>query len=211
MEPDPYPTLNRLQLDGLLGGLDPAKQSELTQLANRCAEIARRRFVEGYDFFDAVTAADAQLAVRMIDGTLADAADIAKAYLDAMASVPKSARQSDSVLTQIRLLASFYGVRGSENDRRCEEALSRIGQELDPASPAMLQMPATANASRLPGVNAVPPLVAEIQGEAAPAPVAPKPTRRKSAETQSRPAQRKPRSSPTKPAPSKARRKGTRK
>jgi len=130
---DPYPVLNRLQLDGLLGDVDTTRHTEFTQLANRCKGIARERFTTSYDFFDAVMVADAELAVRMIDGTLAGSADtLAEAYCYAVADVPRSARKFDSVVKQLLLLAGFYRLRGSGDDKKCAEALEGVAQKLAP-------------------------------------------------------------------------------
>jgi hypothetical protein len=125
--------LNRLQLDGLLGDVHAARQTELTQLANRCKGIARERFTISYDFFDAVMVADAELAIRMIESTLAGSADtLAETYCDAVAGVPRSARQFDSVVKQLLLLAGCYRLRGSGDDKKCAEALEGVAQRLAP-------------------------------------------------------------------------------
>jgi CHAT domain-containing protein/pimeloyl-ACP methyl ester carboxylesterase len=148
---DPYPVLNRLQLDGLVGDSHSNTRTQLVQIARRCAEMARRRFVTSYDFFDAVMVADAELAIRMIEGALPDSADdLAEAYRDALANVPASARQFDSVVKQLQLLAGFYRLRGARVDKQCAEALMNVAQSLDRDSAAVAAKPAPGETPPLP-------------------------------------------------------------
>ena len=136
---DPYPALNHLQLTGLLHEIGSAELDRLVETAKRCADVARQRFAASYDFFDAVMAADAELAIHMIKGSLkGSAADLVRAYREAVSSVPKSARQFDSVIKQLQLLAQFYSLRGKPDDAQNATALREIARELDPntAAPA---------------------------------------------------------------------------
>ncbi len=132
---DPYPVLNRLQLDGLLGGFDDAAKAQRIDLARRSADAARRRFAESYDFWHAVMPADAELAIRMLDENLAGSAfELTKTYHNAVADVPRSARKFDSVITQLQLLAGFYTLRGSRQDSDSAAALREVAHQLDPQS-----------------------------------------------------------------------------
>ena len=136
---DPYPALNHLQLTGLLHEIGSAELDRLVETAKRCADVARQRFAASFDFFDAVMAADAELAIHMIKGSLkGSAADLVRAYREAVSSVPKSARQFDSVIKQLQLLAQFYSLRGKPDDAQNATALREIARELDPntAAPA---------------------------------------------------------------------------
>jgi hypothetical protein len=142
---DPYPALNRLQLAGLLRDFKPEDTEPLVQIAKRCADLARQRFAVSYDFFDAVMAADAELAIRMIDGSLKEStAALSDTYIESVSGVPKSARQFDSVVRQIELLARFYSLRGKPDDTRSAAALreiaQRFGQHRCPGRP---RIPAT--------------------------------------------------------------------
>ena len=132
---EPYPVLNWLQLNGLLGDFDPDTKDQLLQWAEYAAKRARQRFAGSYDFFDAVMPADAELAIRMIERTLATSADtLAKAYHDAVADVPSNARQFDSVVQELRLLARFYKLRGLQGDLQSAAALLEVAHKLDPQS-----------------------------------------------------------------------------
>jgi hypothetical protein len=134
---DPHPALNRLQLEGLLQDFSRADSGGLIQLARRCADLARQRFASSYDFYDAVMTADAELAIRMIDGTLKDSTkELAQAYRDAVVSVLTSARQFDSVVRQLELLAQFYSLRGRGDDVLSATALRKMAHELAPSSAA---------------------------------------------------------------------------
>ncbi|MGH8480045.1 MAG: CHAT domain-containing protein [Gammaproteobacteria bacterium] len=134
---EPYPVLNRLQLDGLLGDFDPDTKNQLIPLAEYAAKRARQRFAGSYDFFDAVMPAHAELAIRMIERTLVTSADtLTKAYHDAVAEVPGNARQFDSVVQELRLLARFYTLRGSRDDLQSAAALLEVADKVDPQSAA---------------------------------------------------------------------------
>lgn len=128
-----YALINRLQLDGLLA-TDANKQETLMALqqARRCQELARQRFARSYDFFDAVMPADAQVAVHLLENTLADRSveELVKLYRDAADSVPASSRQFDSVVRQLKLFADFLTLRQHDRDKVCAETLSRVVEQL---------------------------------------------------------------------------------
>ncbi len=136
---DPYSIINELQLDGLLGSTVPVQ--ELEKRARHCQEVARRRFAETYGFFDAVMAADAEVAIRLIDGSLAKSVEeLKRIYEEAVTQVPTGARQFDSVVRQLRLMGDWLEARSrdSQEKRDAENAtaLRELAGSLDPQAPA---------------------------------------------------------------------------
>jgi len=124
---DPYPSLNRLQLDAVLGEVrDGAAAVERVRL---CQLAARRRFQRSYSFWDAVAAADAEVTARLLTGKVAESEEaLVRAYEDAVGQVPKSARQRGSMVRQIRVLAGFLRLRGEAKEA---SALQRVASRLD--------------------------------------------------------------------------------
>jgi CHAT domain-containing protein len=105
---NPYPLLNRLQLEGLLGEVqDKGAQEHYALLAEQAKEVARQRFHESYEFFDAVMVADAEVALYLTRTacTDEDVDMLVTAYREAMKKVPNSARELGSVIEQLRFLA----------------------------------------------------------------------------------------------------------
>jgi len=144
----PYAMLNRLQLDGILepstGGLTAEEVRARVRLAEECAKIARHDFSRSYDFWDAVMPADAQLAKVLLEKPIKAPADtLVQAYHEAMEQVPKSGRELDSVVRQLRLLATF--LRPSDADRAM--VLDETAERLE-----VLYAPGAASAT--PGVPA---------------------------------------------------------
>jgi len=136
---NPYPTINRLQLDAVLFPTDSV--GALTELARGCQKVARQRFAETYEFFDAVIAADAEVAICLIDGSLPTKVDeLKRVYDQAVAGVPTSSRQLDSVVKQLRLMADWLELRssqpGEKGSRPFTEALRDLAANLDPQAPA---------------------------------------------------------------------------
>lgn len=116
---DPYPLLNRLQLEGLLR-LNRDDQEALAKsrsLALQAQDIARQRFQSSYFFFDAVMVADAAVALFLMQDVQADdtAVDqLVAAYREAIKQTPNSAREHSSVVEQLRFLSVLAEV--------CDEA-----------------------------------------------------------------------------------------
>ncbi|WGZ94183.1 MAG: CHAT domain-containing protein [Candidatus Thiothrix putei] len=128
-----YALLNGLQLDALL--TTDAQQPEAVlalQHARRCQELARQRFARSYDFFDAVIPVDAQLAIYLLENTLADqpVKALVKLYQDAAAPVPTSSRQFDSVVRQLQLIADFLPLQQRDNGDRCVQTLRDVAERL---------------------------------------------------------------------------------
>jgi len=130
-ELNPYAVLNRLHLDALLQAEETVE--EVIALAERCKAVARRRFKDGSDFWDAVTVVDADLVIRLVQGNLTDAGAeqlLLQAYREAGETVPKNAREFDSVVRQLRFHAAILRTR---EDPTQPMALERIAAALEPA------------------------------------------------------------------------------
>lgn len=112
---NPYGAINRLQLDALLAN-PPASEA----LFEQCENAARARFVQGYDFFDAIMPADTAVARWLHDSAATcDAESLAgltRSYRDALSGLCSTRRQMDSVMTQLRILAELLECRGSKKD-----------------------------------------------------------------------------------------------
>jgi tetratricopeptide (TPR) repeat protein len=106
---DPYPVLNWLALDTILGVAQP----ELDALLARVEGAARERYARSKDFFDAVALAEANLVRALGTGALSgdaprvatDADPVASLYLQAIRVAQATERQVDSATTQISTLA----------------------------------------------------------------------------------------------------------
>jgi CHAT domain-containing protein len=132
-ERSPYAGLNRLQLDGLVGDFaDSAQVEDRVALSRRYADVARQLFGETLDFFDAIMPADALLAEVLLRNQLARAREqVLRAYLDAGQAVPRTSRQFDSVVKQLRLLADFVRARKRAGDAQAAEVLTAIAAGLN--------------------------------------------------------------------------------
>ncbi|WP_018410446.1 CHAT domain-containing protein [Methyloversatilis thermotolerans] len=64
----PYATLNRLQLDVVLGGAALPQQTDTLALVRRCGERARKAFADDMNFWDGMTAIDAELTASLLAG-----------------------------------------------------------------------------------------------------------------------------------------------
>ena len=106
---DPYPVLNWLALDTVLG----VSQPELDVLLGRVEGAARERYARSKDFFDAVALAEANLVRALGTGALFGDASrvatevdrVASLYMQAIRVAQATARQVDSATTQISTLA----------------------------------------------------------------------------------------------------------
>ena len=134
---NPYAMINRLQYDALLGEEDRAGRIALAQ---QCKAAAEMRFAGSYNFFDAVMAVDAQVAERLLNGTLISASDeLVKEFKEAFSKVPGSERMRDSVLKQLHLMGDFFGVLAGgvkalekrEEIRSIAESLGLIAAKLE--------------------------------------------------------------------------------
>lgn len=125
----PYCAQNRLALRAVLGEAEPAEAA----LALQAGEIARQRYADSRESFDPFMVADGVLIARFIDGSLRDRPEEAEreilaCYQDIREQLPESARQLDSVVTQIRLLAGFVEKRAAAEPG--VEELATLGNRL---------------------------------------------------------------------------------
>jgi CHAT domain-containing protein len=107
---DTYPVLNWLSASTLLGTAPPDTEILLA----RCESAARERFATSRKFFDAVAIQDAALLRALGSGALAGGESAAREterlvreYLSTFRITQASAREIDSVATQIRILATL--------------------------------------------------------------------------------------------------------
>lgn len=156
----PYCAQNRLALRAVLGETEPAEAA----LALQAGEIARQRYAGSSEYFDLIMAADGLLIARLIDGGLRDRPEEAEreilgCYRDTREQLPESARQLDSVITQIRLLAGFIEQRaaaeaGVEGLEALGRRLSRIAAKLESKPDASdRKSPVTPDSSSLGAVS----------------------------------------------------------
>ncbi len=128
---NPYALINRLQLDALLGTRDAGREA----LVGRCQDAARKRFRQSYDFWDGVMAADAALVPMLVPGArIEELAGMEGVYRDAVKQISASARQFDSVVAQLCILARFIQARGGAGDGERAQALAELAQKLDPGA-----------------------------------------------------------------------------
>ncbi len=133
---NPYPMINRLQLDALVHDFkNESERQDAIQLATLCAERARKRFTPHGDWFDAIMPADAEVAIYLLGGALADPENsLTTAYKEASDNVSRSARQLDSVVKQLRFLSRFLELRAAEHDSERAGVLAAVALHLDPNS-----------------------------------------------------------------------------
>jgi CHAT domain-containing protein/pimeloyl-ACP methyl ester carboxylesterase len=126
---NPYGMINRLQLDALLGDKAPA----LASLVALCQAAARRRFVQDYEFFDGVMSVDAELVPWLYaDAAVAGLEGMAARYQDAVKDLSATAREFNSVVAQLCLLATFVHARGAARDGERAQGLADVARVLDP-------------------------------------------------------------------------------
>ncbi|MDQ8020936.1 MAG: CHAT domain-containing protein [Moraxellaceae bacterium] len=137
-ECDPYAALNWLNLEALITTRMPTSAREL---ADRCVEVARSKFAQSLAFFDAAAVADATLTQWLITGSVVQHTGAGiRMYGEALASLPRSGREADSVISQVELLGTLYQARAAKGDGPMADALIGIasalrsdGQEATPA------------------------------------------------------------------------------
>ena len=167
---NPYPLLNWIALDTLLGTAPADAEALLTQVQG----AAREHFARSRDFFDAVALAEAELVRSLGSGALTGAAApvatevarLAARYADAIRLTQATARQVDSAATQISTLGRLLRAlaAGDPAARRCAAALDELHARIG------------GNASQRPaGEAAAPPAPARARR----AKVAPAPRRRR--------------------------------
>ncbi len=103
---DPYPVLNWLALDALLGRTAQDCESWLA----RCQVAARQRFERKRESWDAIAIADGQLLGHVLRGTLAEPGivqQLVALYVTAADEAQLSARERDSLTSQMVFLQRF--------------------------------------------------------------------------------------------------------
>jgi hypothetical protein len=142
----PYNAHNRLALQAVLGIAKP----EDAELARQAGKIACARYTTSRDFYDMIMAGDGELIAGIIDGNLmreikaGDGSDAAQAIIECYTRLgdrlPKSLRQFDSVVNQIKLLKTFTEKRADTEKRKdlklvnLAKNLGRIAAALDPSA-----------------------------------------------------------------------------
>ena len=127
---NPYGMINRLQLDALLEDKPPPA---LDKLITQCIDTANCRFSQNYDFFDGVMTVDAELVAWLYaDADPTVLREFAEKYNGAVKKLSATARQFNSVVAQLCLLAIFVHARGAARDEERAQALADLVQQLDP-------------------------------------------------------------------------------
>lgn len=166
----PYNTLNALPLAWLSGHLDAIPAP--ADLASRCDATAQRRFATSKDFWDAVMSADAEMTAWLLGKPLDNPAEtLRKIYDEAVEKLPLSARQWDSVVTQLRLLVKFLRLRKAKGDAERASILEQLAQHLDPMGQVVKQGSAPSTNADATETGEQPPST----GDEAPPTPAPKP------------------------------------
>ena len=105
-DPDPYPALNWLALSALLERIPADCDSWLA----RIQVAAKQRFERARAAWDAIAIADGQLLAHVLRGTLTDegvTAQLVTLYLAAAEEAQLSARERDSLLSQMTFMQTF--------------------------------------------------------------------------------------------------------
>jgi hypothetical protein len=140
---DPYPALNRLALEALLGTAEPGAAIALAQ---HCGRVAAQRFAGQPDAWAAAMQPEALLVERMLDGRFGAAGDagpatfeaVAQAYAETMAGISFKPVELDSVFGHLELLSRFAdalslaGGAGAGNLRRVGDRLLQLLRRLQP-------------------------------------------------------------------------------
>ncbi|MGB0847446.1 MAG: DUF7379 domain-containing protein [Thiolinea sp.] len=138
---NPYLTINRLQLDGVLGN-SSAKHLEL---AKKSRAVARQQFSQSLDFFAGVMAADAVVAIYLLDEAafeelLGDKENpktfLISTFTDAVNNLQHSVSEFKSVTKQLEGLSIFLRKRAEAESER-EALLKRQSRVLSEVAAAL--------------------------------------------------------------------------
>lgn len=144
----PYQRLNRLALEAVRDFGIEAKPASV-ELARGCVQQARAAWRANPDFWNAVMPADALMTERLVDRSLGSKGragetsftEVQKTYADALAHVPGTPRELDSVVQHLRILQVLFEAQGHLNPRlagRAKLIAERLGllaqQTLGPAA-----------------------------------------------------------------------------
>jgi CHAT domain-containing protein len=127
----PYESQNRIALDAVLGTATPADAA----LAVQTGEAAAKRYARSRDRLDLVMEADGLLLARLVAGGLGKSSaaeaqaverEVVTRYLRLWEGLPQTARERDSVLSQIELLAHFFAQRVDDEGTRHDAVADRL-------------------------------------------------------------------------------------
>jgi hypothetical protein len=143
---DPYPIINMLMIEALLGKKDSVSESSLST----CESLAKERFQKKPSAWDAVTIADVALIRAFLHRSLPQERDnLVRTYRSAFAESSATSREQDSALTQMKFARNILG-KLSYPDRAMVastiESLDYIQQHLQPR--AQTTEPPTSNAKQ---------------------------------------------------------------
>ena len=129
---DPYPIINMLVVEALLGKKGSGSESSLST----CESLARKHFIETRSAWDAVTIADVALIRAFLRQSLPQERDnLVKAYRSAFAESSATPREQDSALAQMKFARDILG-KLSYPDRAIAasaiESLDYIQTQLQP-------------------------------------------------------------------------------
>ena len=133
----PYPVLNLLALEAVRDFGTEAKPASLERV-RECAQLARAAWRANPDFWNAVMPADALLTERLLDRSFGSGGKagetsftkVQKIYADALAHVPGTRRELDSVEQHLRILQVLFEAQGHLNPRLAGRA-RLIAKRLD--------------------------------------------------------------------------------
>ncbi len=133
----PYQVLNLLALEAVRDFGIEAQPASL-ELARGCAQQARAAWRANPDFWNAVMPADALLTERLLDRSFGSKGragetsftEVQKTYADALAHVPGTPRELDSVVQHLRILQVLFKAQGRLNHRLAGRA-RLIAERLD--------------------------------------------------------------------------------
>lgn len=140
----PYQVLNLLALEAVRDFGIEAKPTSL-ELVRGCALQARAAWRANPDFWNAVMPADALMTERLLDRSLGSKGragetsftEVQKTYADALAHVPGTSRELDSVVQHLRILQVLFEAQGHLNPRLAGRA-RLIAERLDRLAQRML-------------------------------------------------------------------------
>jgi len=140
----PYPVLNLLALEAVRDFGIEAEPTSLERV-RRCALQARADWRANPDFWNAVMPAEALMTERLLDRSLGSKgragetsfAEVQKTYADALAHVPGTPRELDSVVEHLRILRVLFEAQGHLNPRLASRA-RLIAERLDLLAQPML-------------------------------------------------------------------------
>ena len=150
---DPYPILNAVVIEILLGKKDAGREATLS----RCEALAQAHFKDTRSAWDAITIADVALIRAFIGQSLSQERDnLVHKYRAAFAESSATQREQDSVLTQMKFIrAMLKNVPHADRETVASvvESLDLILKQLQPqgrsAEPQAIQAtPASAGPSR---------------------------------------------------------------